>query len=448
MLSELQGDTLKTDGTVPGDQELLREYAATQSDEAFAELTRRHVDWVYSAALRQVRNHAAAQDITQAVFIILARKAASLRRETVLGGWLFRAVRYAARDLIKIEMRRQRRDQEATAMKLTDMAESHDDTWERLAAWLDEALAGLSAKDRNAVLLRFFEKKGWRDVGDAIGTNENSARVRVTRALEKLRLFFQRRGIVVSTAGLGFALMGHAVHAAPVGLALAVKAPAAAALSGATMAAVQAALRRFFWRQLLTWSVVAILLVLALSFGAIAWQRQRVARNAAEVRAVLDTVTAIDSAYWWNWPERFAALIHFRTEEEKQLRSVLTNLVGTAMEFRRAVRTLSRDEPVRQRAYWLPFEQVLSTQPPLEPTRVSGDRAMGNGLPGHTLTLVKVNGVWKWDLFAPLAREQRNEHFAVLRRKIEVMTTLTQGIRSGSLTNVEEVFAVLERGAP
>ena len=94
------------------DQQLLREYAATQSESAFAEIVARHAGFVYSAALRQTQNQTTAEEITQAVFVILARKASALRRETVLGGWLFRSVRYAAMDFRKMDARRVRREQE------------------------------------------------------------------------------------------------------------------------------------------------------------------------------------------------------------------------------------------------------------------------------------------------------------------------------------------------
>ena len=158
-------------GAPRSDQELLRNFAATQSEEVFAGLVSRHVDMVYSAALRQTNNHALAQDITQAVFIILARKAATLRRETLLIGWLFRAVRYAVRDAIKIEARRQRREQEAAAMQLTDQTEDATASWEELAPLLDESLAKLATRDRDALLLRYFENKDWREVGTTLGLN-------------------------------------------------------------------------------------------------------------------------------------------------------------------------------------------------------------------------------------------------------------------------------------
>src|SRR5437667_12048236 len=194
------------------DIELLHEYAASQSEQAFATLVGRFVGLVYSAALRQVRDPHLAEEVTQTVFIRLAQKARTFRDGVILSGWLFRTTRFVASETMRTENRRRQREQKA----METLYESQGDTpWAQIAPLLDEAMAGLSETDRNAVLLRFFEQKNLAEVGESLGTNEDAAQKRITRALEKLRSFFARRGKVISASGLAGALTTSAVQAVP-----------------------------------------------------------------------------------------------------------------------------------------------------------------------------------------------------------------------------------------
>ena len=154
------------------DLQLLRSYAIDGSEEAFAEVTKRHLHLVYSAALRQVGNAHLAQEVTQAVFVILARKAAALPVSTVLVGWLFKTTRFAAARAVRAEQRRQRREQEAAQME--PMASTTETSWHDIAPVLDEAMAQLNETDRHALLLRFFEQRDLRQVGVALGSSEQT----------------------------------------------------------------------------------------------------------------------------------------------------------------------------------------------------------------------------------------------------------------------------------
>jgi uncharacterized protein (TIGR03435 family) len=226
------------------DMTLLQEYAHRNSESAFAALVSRHVNFVYSSALRQVRDPHLAQEITQAVFIILARKAASISRQTVLTGWLFKTVRFTASAQLKAARRRQRREQEAQ-MNSAMMEASPDKTWESMSPLLDEALAKLNDQDRQAVLLRYFENKSLSQVGGALAVSEDTARKRVGRAVEKLRQFFVKRGVALSALSISGALSANAVQAAPIGLAASVSAAAVkgSAVTASTLTLVKGALK-------------------------------------------------------------------------------------------------------------------------------------------------------------------------------------------------------------
>ena len=205
------------------DSELLRRYARTNSEDAFAELVRRHVNLVYSAALRQVNGDAhLAQDVAQTVFTDLARKAGSLARRETLTGWLYTSAHFAAAKIARTENRRRDREEkfmrEPTKIRAEEAASPERADWEKLRPVLDDAMHELKETDREAILLRYFENRQFAEVGAKLGLNENAARMRVERALEKLRAIFAKRGITTATA-LASVISANAVQLAPANLA-------------------------------------------------------------------------------------------------------------------------------------------------------------------------------------------------------------------------------------
>jgi RNA polymerase sigma factor (sigma-70 family) len=247
------------------DMLLVREYAASQSEPAFETLVSRHINLVYSAALRQVRDPHLAEEISQAVFVILARKAGSLGSKTILSGWLYRTARFAAADALKIQRRRQRREQEA-CMQSTFDDHPMDAAWQELSPLLDEAMAQLRDKDRDALVLRYFENKSLREVGDALGLQERAAQKRVARGLEKLHSFFARRGIASTTAIIAGAVSANSIQAAPVALTKSITAVAVtkgAAAGSSTLTLIKGALKLMAWTKAKTTAVAVAAAVVA-----------------------------------------------------------------------------------------------------------------------------------------------------------------------------------------
>jgi RNA polymerase sigma factor (sigma-70 family) len=213
------------------DSALLRRYAENHSDEAFTALVTRHINLVYSVALRCVGGPHQAEEVAQAVFIILAKKAAQLRHDKALSSWLFQTTRLTASNFVRSESRRHRREQEAHMQSVLN--EPGNDLWPKIAPMLDDAVADLNETDRQAIMLRFYEGRNLREVGAALGASEDAAEKRVNRAVEKLRTFFAKRGVTVGASGLAVVISYNAVQAAPVGLAVAIS----TALTGTTLAA-------------------------------------------------------------------------------------------------------------------------------------------------------------------------------------------------------------------
>ena len=246
------------------DMDLLRQYVEQHSEAAFAALVTRHMNLVYSAALRKTGQAGAAEEITQAVFIILAQKAHRLRAGTILSGWLYQTTRFAAASFLRAEIRRTRREQEAYMQSLSD--ESTENVWLEIEPLLEDAMGRLGDQDRNALVLRFFEGKSFEEIAAAVGATENAAKKRVGHALEKLRKNLARHGVGSSAAVIAAALGANSVHAAPAALAQVVTAGAVAkgaAASGSTLTLIKGALKLMAWTKTKMAILTGVTLLLA-----------------------------------------------------------------------------------------------------------------------------------------------------------------------------------------
>jgi len=241
-------------------QELLADYIRTGSEAAFRELVSRYIDLVHSTAFRIVEGDThRAEDVAQVVFLDLARMASKFSKGIMLGGWLHRHTCFVAANTMRGERRRQSREKEAVEMNAVQSNSRED--FEVVAPVLDEAINELAEADRAAILLRFFEQLDFRSVGRAIGSNEDAARMRVTRALEKLQKLLKDRGVAASAAALSGVLSANAVQTAPAGLAIAISSSAAAAApfvqASATVAATKAVAMTAFQKIIIASALVA-----------------------------------------------------------------------------------------------------------------------------------------------------------------------------------------------
>jgi uncharacterized protein (TIGR03435 family) len=288
------------------DMDLVRDYGTRQSNRAFETLVSRHLNLVYSVALRQVRDPHLAQEVTQAVFIILARKAASLGPGTILSAWLYRTAQFASADALKTQRRRQRREQEAFMQSVLN--EPDPNAWTHIAPLLEPAMAELGERDRAAIILRYFEGRDLKQVGAALGAREDTARMRVNRALEKMRKFFNKRGVVLTTAAIAGAVSANSIQAAPAGLAASVGAAAlakGAAASASTSTIIKGTLKLMAWANAKTAVVVGVGLLLAAGTTTVVVKKAIPSTPAAIYEAIFENPTSQSMNLLENAPPTF-----------------------------------------------------------------------------------------------------------------------------------------------
>jgi RNA polymerase sigma factor (sigma-70 family) len=271
------------------DAELLELFAQGGSEEAFGALVNRHIHMVHSVALRHTADPNCAEEITQAVFIILARKAGSLAADTVLPGWLYNTARLTAANFRRMEARRLHREQEAFMRSTLDALPS-DSTWKEMSPLLDDAMANLRSGDRDALVLRFFQNKTLQETGCALGIAERAAQKRVNRALEKLRRLFMKRGVVSSVAVIAGVLSAHSVQSAPIALVSTVTATSVdgAVVSATTLTLFKGTLKLMAWTKAKTAAVAGVAAILVT--GSVAIARKHHAPSAAAEAATLQAV--------------------------------------------------------------------------------------------------------------------------------------------------------------
>ena len=251
------------------DAELLEQFVRDHSEAAFTALVGRHIGLVHSVALRHTANPQHAEDITQVVFIILARKAAAMNCKTILPGWLYHTARLAAANFQRAEIRRRRRDQEVF-MQSTLQESAPDPLWPELSPLLDEAMSHLRASDRDALVLRYFQNKRLAEVGAAMGLAERTAQKRVLRAIEKLRTYFAKRGVANTADEIAKSISANSVQAVSPALVKAVAATAfakGATASTSILTLTKGALKIMAWTKAKTAVVATAVLLLGTTVG-------------------------------------------------------------------------------------------------------------------------------------------------------------------------------------
>jgi RNA polymerase sigma factor (sigma-70 family) len=417
------------------DHELLTAFV-NGSDNAFAVLVRRHIDAVYSSALRQVRDQHTASDVTSAVFIVLAHKAAALDARTVLSAWLHRTTRYTALKAIRARMRRQHYEQEAARMQDPLYTADSSDTspaWAEVAPLLDDGLTQLPAKDHQAVVLRFFEHKTFPEIAALVGSTEEGARKRVDRAIEKLRRFFTQRGVVVPATVLAATLAANAVQASPLALAGSINATSAVTALPPLALETLRALRWRLWNRIAT-SIVVVAIVSGIIFSVLRLY------SAATAGSPLQTLRLMSQAANGGDSERWSSFVQVTTAEEQQVRTLLASNVLAQSELRRALIRRFGQGQYETSDFPRLLDDTPESQISAAEERINGDAAVVHLPRGSNLKFVFVSRVWKFDFFRTTAARP-----AQLRNSIgndlAALQRITPQVSRGAFQDIRDTLA-------
>ena len=422
------------------DMELVRDYAVHGSEPAFETLVTRYINLVYSSAIRQLRDPHLAEEITQVVFILLARKAGKLGPRTILPSWLHRAACFVAADALKIQWRRAQREQEAYMQSLLNGPEN--EAWPHISPLLDLAINGLNEKDRHVIVLRYFQDKSLKEIGAAMGISEEATKKRVNRAVEKLQKFLLRHGVNSTAAIITGAISKNSVQAAPVALAKSITAGAVAkgtAASASTLTLMKGALKLMAWTKAKTAMVAGLAVILAVGTATTviihAQPRADFPRASWKFAGYGDPVSALET-YFWATSQGDAKTILASTSpdlqkaDEKADAEMLQKLGMTFDEF--VSRFYASDvgdvegfqilnsEVVRVPKGWSPGTVKLTDYQNLHPDAGWDDQVRLHlsitGKPGEQVFVMKkIGNDWKvddeprhWD--APIARQLVQQH--------------------------------------
>lgn len=414
------------------DIQLLQEYAGRSSEDAFGTLVCRHIDLVYSTAMRQVGNHHAAEEITQTVFLLLARKARTFDARTVLPVWLFRAARLSATNYLRAEIRRSRREQEVYMQN--DVHNDPERMWQEVAPLLNDAIAGLRETERQAIVLRFLKGKDYKELAAALGTTEPAAQMRVSRALEKLRKLFAKRGVVVPSVVLSGLLAANATQAAPAGLASTVATAAihGAALTGSQLTLLEGALKFMAWTKFKIAVGAGAVVLLACQYH----QNTRQAEQLTAAQQVLRSggeAGAGQESRIRDLQEQTSALANSAREQEQELArlrarrkadtskaaaqaSVPTTLLSAALDDPVAREALLGEFVDSARRHWQPLVQQLKLSPDAAAKlyQIGGDWFMKNAETISTFTEGKITAEAAVQSAADTEQSARNRLHALL----------------------------------